>query len=85
MQTDLHRVIRTQHLTDDHCQVCTLFTCVFLQLFMYALFSTSSIKLSVLSNLFTAQTLSIEISNQPIFCSTPTVILRSAISALLEA
>lgn len=21
MQTDLHRVIRTQHLTDDHCQV----------------------------------------------------------------
>lgn len=22
MQTDLHRVIRTQHLTDDHCQVC---------------------------------------------------------------
>jgi acyl carrier protein phosphodiesterase len=20
MQTDLHRVIRTQHLTDDHCQ-----------------------------------------------------------------
>lgn len=23
MQTDLHRVIRTQHLTDDHCQVCT--------------------------------------------------------------
>ena len=22
MQTDLHRVIRTQQLTDDHCQVC---------------------------------------------------------------
>ena len=21
MQTDLHRVIRTQHLSDDHCQV----------------------------------------------------------------
>lgn len=21
MQTDLHRVIRTQQLTDDHCQV----------------------------------------------------------------
>jgi len=25
MQTDLHRVIRTQHLTDDHCQVCPSF------------------------------------------------------------
>lgn len=25
MQTDLHRVIRTQQLTDDHCQVCCHF------------------------------------------------------------
>ena len=24
MQTDLHRVIRTQQLTDDHCQVSSL-------------------------------------------------------------
>lgn len=24
MQTDLHRVIRTQQLTDDHCQVSLL-------------------------------------------------------------
>lgn len=42
MQTDLHRVIRTQHLTDDHCQVSALdmytnlglITCIF-QYFVY--------------------------------------------------
>lgn len=52
MQTDLHRVIRTQHLTDDHCQVSMT------RMFWYSLLnpsSISSIKLFGLLNPFTLQ------------------------------
>ena len=61
MQTDLHRVIRTQQLTDDHCQVrAEWFASVDVPSDRH-LDSTSYTKSSERSSLFTAQTSSIEI------------------------
>lgn len=61
MQTDLHRVIRTQQLTDDHCQVRTEDLVLVKHLSDRRSDSTSYIKSSERSNPFTARKSSTEI------------------------
>jgi hypothetical protein len=70
MQTDLHRVIRTQHLTDDHCQVGASRCKVDTQA-NFCFLSTLSTKPCGPSSRSTAQTLSTAISSRPTSSSTP--------------